>query len=177
MLDEPTAFLDATAAAQVRAVIRERARQRLMLISSHDPELLAEADQVITVEADPASPPAAAPAQSPEVQAGVGQQQARMLQPQLPPEQQIQIEAAGPPALFPGSVTAELLFQPLQSASNKSRAGPLKPISDPAAPSPAAPHCSSDPTGWSPGPPTGAGSRQAMTSEMIELITLTADQV
>ena len=63
VLDEPTAFLDATAAAQVRAVIRDRARQRLMLISSHDPELLAEADQVITVAQPPASPPAAAPAQ------------------------------------------------------------------------------------------------------------------
>ena len=63
VLDEPTAFLDATAAAQVRAVIRDRARQRLMLISSHDPELLAEANQVITVAQPPASPPAAAPAQ------------------------------------------------------------------------------------------------------------------
>ena len=53
VLDEPTAFLDAKAAEQVRSVIRERAEQRLMLISSHDPELLdhalAQADQVITV--------------------------------------------------------------------------------------------------------------------------------
>ena len=32
VLDEPTAFLDAKAAEQVRSVIRERARQRLMLI-------------------------------------------------------------------------------------------------------------------------------------------------
>ena len=64
VLDEPTAFLDARAAAQVRAVIRERARQRLMLISSHDPELLDQADRVIEVAAPPASPPAAAPAQS-----------------------------------------------------------------------------------------------------------------
>ena len=63
VLDEPTAFLDATAAAQVRAVIRDRARQRLMVISSHDPELLAQADQVITVARPPASPPATAPAQ------------------------------------------------------------------------------------------------------------------
>ena len=64
VLDEPTAFLDAKAAAQVRSVIRERARQRLMLISSHDPELLAQADQVITVKPTPASPPATAPAQT-----------------------------------------------------------------------------------------------------------------
>ena len=64
VLDEPTAFLDATAAAQVRTVIQERAQQRLMLISSHDPELLALADQVIVVEPNPASPAAAAPAQT-----------------------------------------------------------------------------------------------------------------
>ena len=64
VLDEPTAFLDAKAAAQVRSVIRERARQRLVLISSHDPELLAQADQVITVKPTPASPPATAPAQT-----------------------------------------------------------------------------------------------------------------
>ena len=64
VLDEPTAFLDAKAAAQVRAVIRERARQRLILISSHDPELLDQADRVVVVNAAPASPPAAAPAQS-----------------------------------------------------------------------------------------------------------------
>ena len=64
VLDEPTAFLDAKAAEQVRAVIQERSRQRLMLISSHDPELLAQADQVITVKPAPASPPATAPAQN-----------------------------------------------------------------------------------------------------------------
>ena len=50
VLDEPTAFLDATAAAQVRAVIRARSRERLMLISSHDPELLELADQVVMVK-------------------------------------------------------------------------------------------------------------------------------
>jgi hypothetical protein len=37
-----------------------------------------------------------------------------VLQPQLTPKQQIQIEAARPPELFPRSVAAELLFQPLQ---------------------------------------------------------------
>lgn len=47
VLDEPTAFLDAKAAAEVRAVIQERARQRLVLVSSHDPDLLAQADDVI----------------------------------------------------------------------------------------------------------------------------------
>ena len=64
VLDEPTAFLDATVAEQVRAVIQERAQQRLMLISSHDPELLALADQVIVVEPTPALPVAKAPAQT-----------------------------------------------------------------------------------------------------------------
>jgi len=65
VLDEPTAFLDANAAEQVRAVIRDRARERLMLISSHDPELLAQADQVIAVEPSPASPAAVAPSRTP----------------------------------------------------------------------------------------------------------------
>ena len=64
VLDEPTAFLDARAAEQVRSVIRERAQQRLMLISSHDPDLLAQADHVITVEPKPASLPATEPAQT-----------------------------------------------------------------------------------------------------------------
>nr|WP_255616011.1 ATP-binding cassette domain-containing protein [Synechococcus sp. MU1642] len=64
VLDEPTAFLDAKAAEQIRSVIRERAQHRLMLISSHDPELLAQADQVITVEPNPASLPTTAPAQT-----------------------------------------------------------------------------------------------------------------
>lgn len=64
VLDEPTAFLDAKAAEQVRSVILERAQQRLMLISSHDPELLAQADQVITVEPSPASLQATAQAQT-----------------------------------------------------------------------------------------------------------------
>ena len=64
VLDEPTAFLDTTIAEKVRAVIQERAQQRLMLISSHDPELLALADQVIVVEPTPALPVAKAPAQT-----------------------------------------------------------------------------------------------------------------
>ncbi len=64
VLDEPTAFLDATGAEQVRSVIQERAQQRLMLISSHDPELLALADQVIVVEPTLALPLAKAPGQT-----------------------------------------------------------------------------------------------------------------
>ena len=65
VLDEPTAFLDASAAELVRAVIQERSQQRLMLISSHDQELLALADQVIVVKPTPASPAAEAQAQIP----------------------------------------------------------------------------------------------------------------
>ena len=64
VLDEPTAFLDARAAEQVRSVIAERAQQRLIMISSHDPQLLAQADQVIVVNPPHASPPEVAPAQS-----------------------------------------------------------------------------------------------------------------
>ena len=50
VLDEPTAFLDATAADQVRSVIKERVRERLVLVSTHDPELIRQADQVIRIE-------------------------------------------------------------------------------------------------------------------------------
>ncbi|MEB3307025.1 MAG: ATP-binding cassette domain-containing protein [Cyanobacteriota bacterium] len=50
VLDEPTAFLDSTAAEQVRNVIRERVRERLVLVSTHDPELIHQADQVIQLE-------------------------------------------------------------------------------------------------------------------------------
>ena len=44
VLDEPTAFLDAQASEQVRAVIRERSQQRLIVVSSHDPTLIHDAD-------------------------------------------------------------------------------------------------------------------------------------
>ena len=47
VLDEPTAFLDASASQIVRDVIHERSRERLVLISSHDPALLKQADVVI----------------------------------------------------------------------------------------------------------------------------------
>ena len=50
VLDEPTAFLDSTAAAQVRGVIKERVRERLVLVSTHDPELIRQADQVIELK-------------------------------------------------------------------------------------------------------------------------------
>ena len=50
VLDEPTAFLDSTAAAQVRGVIKERVRERLVLVSTHDPELIKHADQVIELK-------------------------------------------------------------------------------------------------------------------------------
>ena len=49
VLDEPTAFLDAQASEQVRAVIRERSQQRLIVLSSHDPALIQEADTVIAL--------------------------------------------------------------------------------------------------------------------------------
>ena len=51
VLDEPTAFLDAESAAKVRAVINERSQTRLVLVSTHDPELLEQADQVISLGA------------------------------------------------------------------------------------------------------------------------------
>ena len=47
VLDEPTAFLDAVAEAQVREVIQEGSRQRLVLVSSPDPELLNLANVLI----------------------------------------------------------------------------------------------------------------------------------
>ena len=47
VLDEPTAFLDATASQRVRDVILERSGERLVLVSSHDPALLEQADVVI----------------------------------------------------------------------------------------------------------------------------------
>ena len=47
VLDEPTAFLDASASQLVRDVIAERSRERLVLISSHDSDLIEQADVVI----------------------------------------------------------------------------------------------------------------------------------
>ena len=50
VLDEPTAFLDTRAADLVRNVILERVCERLVLVSTHDPELIKQADQVIKVD-------------------------------------------------------------------------------------------------------------------------------
>ena len=50
VLDEPTAFLDAVAAKHVRDVIQERVNKRLVLISTHDQELIRQADQVVRLE-------------------------------------------------------------------------------------------------------------------------------
>lgn len=51
VLDEPTAFLDATSAERVRAILLERSRQRLVLVSTHDPELIRRADQLVQLQA------------------------------------------------------------------------------------------------------------------------------
>ena len=51
---------------------------------------------------------------SPEVQTRVRQQQARMLEPQLSPEEQIQIQSSRPPALFSRSVSPKFQFHRLQ---------------------------------------------------------------
>jgi ABC-type transport system involved in cytochrome bd biosynthesis fused ATPase/permease subunit len=50
LLDEPTAFLDAQAAIKVRQLVLERSRERLVLVASHDPELVAQAAVVIRPE-------------------------------------------------------------------------------------------------------------------------------
>lgn len=47
VLDEPTAFLDAEAAGRVREILAERARERLVLVSTHDQELIRQADTVL----------------------------------------------------------------------------------------------------------------------------------
>ncbi|MCP9888680.1 ATP-binding cassette domain-containing protein [Cyanobium sp. ATX 6A2] len=47
LLDEPTAFLDAQAAARVRQLVLERSQERLVLVATHDPELVAQAAVVI----------------------------------------------------------------------------------------------------------------------------------
>jgi len=47
VLDEPTASLDPGSAALVRQIIRERCREHLVLVATHDRELMAEADNTI----------------------------------------------------------------------------------------------------------------------------------
>ena len=50
VLDEPTAFLDSATAAVVRQIVLQRSRERLVLVASHDPLLLASADRLIRRE-------------------------------------------------------------------------------------------------------------------------------
>jgi ABC-type transport system involved in cytochrome bd biosynthesis fused ATPase/permease subunit len=47
VLDEPTAFLDAATAIRVRRILGQRSRERLVVVSSHDPELIALASTVV----------------------------------------------------------------------------------------------------------------------------------
>ena len=52
VLDEPTAFLDAESGQRVREIIGERAAERLVLVSTHDPALIQQADTVFKLEVD-----------------------------------------------------------------------------------------------------------------------------
>ncbi len=47
VLDEPTAFLDGATARRVRQIIAERSRTRMVVVSSHDAELIALASTVV----------------------------------------------------------------------------------------------------------------------------------
>jgi ABC-type transport system involved in cytochrome bd biosynthesis fused ATPase/permease subunit len=51
VLDEPTAFLDAASAQQVRSIIADRCKTRLVLVSTHDPELIKQAHQLVRLNA------------------------------------------------------------------------------------------------------------------------------
>ena len=50
VFDEPTAFLDAESAQRVRAILKERSRERLVLVSTYDPALIQLAERVITLK-------------------------------------------------------------------------------------------------------------------------------
>jgi ABC-type transport system involved in cytochrome bd biosynthesis fused ATPase/permease subunit len=50
VLDEPTAFLDAESAQRVRSIIAERAAERLVLVSTHDPQLIQQAAHVVQLQ-------------------------------------------------------------------------------------------------------------------------------
>ena len=52
VFDEPTAFLDAESAQRVREILLERSRERLVLVSTHDPALIQLADRVITLQTE-----------------------------------------------------------------------------------------------------------------------------
>ncbi|MFM7642057.1 MAG: ATP-binding cassette domain-containing protein [Cyanobium sp.] len=51
VLDEPTAFLDAESARRVQAILLERSRERLVLVSTHDVDLIRQADRIVRLEA------------------------------------------------------------------------------------------------------------------------------
>jgi ABC-type multidrug transport system fused ATPase/permease subunit len=51
VLDEPTAFLDAESAQRVQAILLERSRERLVLVSTHDVDLIRQADRIVRLEA------------------------------------------------------------------------------------------------------------------------------
>lgn len=51
VLDEPTAFLDDASAERVRGIVLERSRERLVLVSTHDRELIRLADRVVRLQA------------------------------------------------------------------------------------------------------------------------------
>ncbi|GAA1732391.1 ABC transporter ATP-binding protein [Isoptericola hypogeus] len=70
VLDEPTTGLDAAAAQRLLATLRRLADDRSVVVASHDPAVLAEADEVVTIERgtvvpSPASSPDASPDPSP----------------------------------------------------------------------------------------------------------------
>ena len=50
VLDEPTAFLDGESARRVRRILLERSRQRLVLVSTHDADLIGQADRVLRLQ-------------------------------------------------------------------------------------------------------------------------------
>ncbi len=50
VLDEPTAFLDGDSARRVRRILLERSRQRLVLVSTHDADLIGQADRVLRLQ-------------------------------------------------------------------------------------------------------------------------------
>jgi ABC-type transport system involved in cytochrome bd biosynthesis fused ATPase/permease subunit len=50
VLDEPTAFLDSQSAEQVRRILVERSKERLVLVSTHDPFLINQADHIAQLE-------------------------------------------------------------------------------------------------------------------------------
>lgn len=50
VLDEPTAFLDAASAQQIRSIIADRCKTRLVLVSTHDPALINQANKVIQLQ-------------------------------------------------------------------------------------------------------------------------------